>query len=113
VDFLITAGPVADCTPALRLLGERSATAVLADKGYDADAMVRHMEASGAQPVIPPKANRTQPRRYDKTLYTQRNRMERCFSKLKHFRRLATRLEKNKINFQALVALACSILLLA
>src|SRR3954454_1347309 len=34
VDFLITAGPVADCTPALRLRGERSATAVRADKGY-------------------------------------------------------------------------------
>jgi transposase len=113
VDFVVTAGQVADCTQALPLLGERKAEAVLADKGYDADALVQHIEASGAVPVIPPKANRKTPRPDDKTLYKQRNRIERCFSKLKHFRRLATRFEKNKINFEAVVALACSVLLLA
>jgi hypothetical protein len=37
-----------------------------------------------------------------------RNRIERCFSKLKQFRRLATRYEKSKICFQAMVALACT-----
>ena len=113
LDFVVTAGQVADCTQALPLLGERKAEAVLADKGYDADAIVRHIEASGAQPVIPPKANRKTQRPYNKGLYKQRNQIERCFSKLKHFRRFATRFEKNKMNFQAIVALACSVLLLA
>ena len=112
VDFLLTAGQVADCTQAIPLLGERQASAVLADKGYDADAIVQHIEASGAIPVIPPKANRKAPRPYNETLYKQRNRIERCFSKRKHFRRIATRFAKNKGNFQALVALACSLLLL-
>jgi transposase len=112
VDFLVTAGQVADCTQALPLLGERQPRAVLADKGYDADAIVQHIEATGATPVIPPKANRKMSRPYDQTLYKQRNRIERCFSKLKHFRRIATRFEKNKRNFQSLVALACSMLLL-
>ena len=113
VDFGVTAGPLADCTQAIPLLGECQAEAVLADKGDDADAIVQHIEVCGAQPVIPPKANRKTPRPYDKTLYKQRNQIERCFSKLKQFRRLATRFEKNKINFQAVVALACSVLLLA
>jgi transposase len=113
LDFLVTAGQVADCTQAIPLLGERKAEAVLADKGYDADAIVQHIEARGATAVIPPKANRKAPRLYNKMLYKQRNRIERCISKLKHFRRLATRFEKNKINFQAVVALACSVLLLA
>jgi transposase len=113
VDFVVTAGQVADCMQALTLLGQRKADAVLADKGYDADAIVQHIEASGATAVIPPRANRKAPRPYDKALYKQRNQIERCFSKLKHFRRVATRFEKNKINFQAVVALACSILLLA
>ena len=113
VDFLLTAGQVADCTQAIPLLGDRQAEAVLADKGYDADAIVQHIQASGAEAVIPPRANRKTKREYDKTLYKQRNRIERCFSKLKHFRRVATRFEKNKINFHALVASACSILLLA
>jgi transposase len=109
----VTAGQVADCTQAIPLLSERKAEAVLADKGYDADAIVQHIEATGATAVIPPKTNRKMPRLYNKTLYKQRNRIERCISKLKHFRRLATRFEKNKINFQAVVALACSVLLLA
>jgi transposase len=110
---VITAGQVADCTQAIPLLGERKAEAVLADKGYDADALVQHIEAAGATAVIPPRANRKAPRPYNKTLYKQRNQIERCFSKLKHFRRFATRFEKNKVNFHALVALACSVLLLS
>ena len=92
-----------DCTQALTLLGERKADAVLADKGDDADAVVQHIKASGAQPVIPPKANRKVQRPCNKLLYKQRNRIERCFSQLKHFRRLATRFEKNKVNFEAVV----------
>ena len=112
VDFLLTAGQAADCTQAIPWLGERSMNAVLADKGYDTDAIVQHIEASGAVAVIPPQANRKTQRPYDKTLYKQRNRIERCFSKLKQFRRIATRFEKNKGNFHALVALACSMLLL-
>lgn len=113
LDCVVTAGQVADCTQALPLLGERKAEAVLADKGYDADAIVQRIEASGAEPVIPPKANRKTQRPYNKALYKQRNQIERCFSKLKQFRRVATRFEKNRINFQAVVALACSVLLLA
>ena len=104
---------MADCTQAIPVWGERPTRAVLADKGYDADSIVQHIEANGATAVIPPKANRKAPRFYNKTLYKQRNCIERCFSKLKHFRRLATHFEKNKTNFEAVVALACSVLLLA
>jgi transposase len=108
MDFLVTAGQVNDCTQALSLLGQRRAEHVLADKGYDSGAILEHIEAMGAVAVIPPKANRKQQRSYDKTLYKQRNRIERCFSRLKHFRRFATRYEKLKAHFHALVALACS-----
>jgi transposase len=112
VDFTVTAGQVNDCTQAIALLGERKASHVLADKGYDSDAILAHVASMGAVAVIPPKKNRKVQREYDKDLYKQRNRIERCFSKLKHFRRFATRYEKNKQNFQALVALACSWLIL-
>ena len=113
MDFVVTAGQAADCTQAVSLLGDRRAEHVLADKGYDAEAIVQPIQARGAQPVIPPRANRKIKREYDKTLDKQRNRIERCFSKLKHFRRFATRFEKNKINFHSVVALACSVLLLS
>ena len=108
MDFLITGGQVNDCTQAIALLGQHKAEAVLADKGYDTDAIVEHIEASGAKAVIPPKRNRKLQREYDKDLYKQRNRIERGFSKLKCFRRFATRYEKSKKCFQALVALACT-----
>ncbi len=108
MDFVVTAGQVNDCTQAIALLGEHTASHVLADKGYDTNNIVEHIGAMGAVVVIPPKANRTVQREYDRDLYKQRNRIERCFSKLKHFRRFATRYEKNKENFNALVALACA-----
>lgn len=108
LDFVVTAGERNDCTQAIPLLGERKTGHVLADKGYDTDAIVEHIVNMGAAAVIPPKANRKVQRDYDKDLYKQRNRIERCISKLKQFRRFATRYEKNKENFQALVALACS-----
>jgi transposase len=108
VDFLVTGGQVNDCTQAIDLLGERKAEWVLADKGYDSQAILDHIKAMDAVAVIPSKSNRKQQRTHDKVLYRQRNRIERCFSKLKHFRRFATRYEKLKQNFKALVALACS-----
>lgn len=108
MDFVITGGEVNDCTQAIALLGQHKAEAVLADKGYDTDAIVEHIEAMGAKAVIPPKRNRTVQREYDKDLYKQRNRIERCFHKLKCFRRFATRYEKSKTCFKALVALACT-----
>ena len=85
---------------------------MLADKGYDADAIVEYIEDRGAKAVIPPKSNRKQQRPYDQELYKQRNRIERCFSRLKQFRRLATRYDKHRACFQAFVALACSSILL-
>ena len=108
VDFLVTGGQVNDCTQAIALLGERKAEWVLADKGYDSQAILNHIEAMGAVAVVPSKSNRKQQRTHDKELYRKRNRIERCFSRLKHFRRFATRYEKLKQNFKALVALACS-----
>ena len=112
LDFVVTAGQVADCTQALALLGERKAEAVRADKGDATEALVQHLEAAGAQAVIPPKANRQTQRPYNKALYKQRNQIERCFSQRKQFPRVATRFENNRINFQAVIALACSLLLL-
>jgi transposase len=82
---------------------------VIADKGYDSDAIVEHIQTTmNAKPVIPSRSNRKQQRQQDKALYKLRSRIEGCFSKLKHFRRFATRYEKSKHSFQALVALACA-----
>ena len=107
MDFTVTAGQVNDCTQAIVLLGERTTEYVLADKGYDTDAIVEHVETMGAVAVIPPKSNRKQQREYDKNLYKQRNRIERCFNKLKQFRHIATRYDRSALNYLAMVKIAC------
>ena len=61
------------------------------DKGYDTDYIRRRVEASGALPNIPPKANRVWKNCFSPFLYRARNAIERMFCRLKDFRRVATR----------------------
>src|SRR5690606_41503871 len=84
--------------------------AVIADKGYDPDTLVAALEARQITPVIPPKANRRQPRACDFALYCERNLVERFFNKLKHYRAIATRFDKLASTFLAGVLLVCVIL---
>ena len=58
-----------------------------------------------AKAVIPPRSNRKLQRNYDRALYKLRNRIERCFSKLKHFRLFATRYEKSSLLMDHLAAI--------
>ncbi|WP_155773475.1 IS5 family transposase [Rhizobium leguminosarum] len=82
------------------------AAATIADKGYDADHLCDKITETGADVVIPPKRNRKLQRPYDADLYKERNRIERFFSKLKQFRRVATRYDKLLANFMGFVKLA-------
>jgi transposase len=61
-------------------------------------------------PVIPPKANRKEPRQTDFALYCERNLVERFFQKLKQYRAIATRFDKLANTFLAGVLLVCVIL---
>src|SRR5436305_15229794 len=81
-------------------------TIVLADKAYDADRIRQLIQDQGATPNIPPKSNRRWKPCFSKRLYRERNLIERFFSKLKHFRRVATRYDKLAANFLAMVQLA-------
>jgi len=84
--------------------------ALLADKGYDADYIVR--AASPAEAVIPPRSLRKTPRDYDEELYKERNKIERLFNKLKHFRRVATRYDKLAVAYLSFVYIAAIHILL-
>ena len=106
VRFILTAGQASDYTQALALLENMKAEAVLADKGYDADYVVEAVGSMGAIVVIPPKSNRKVLREYDAVLYKERNHIERMFSKLKHFRRVATRYDKTALSFMAFLNIA-------
>ena len=87
------------------MLDQVEPEAFLADKRYDSDALVETLEARGITPVIPPKANRKQPRATDFVLYRERNLIERFFCKIKQYRAIATRYDKLANTFLAAVTL--------
>jgi transposase len=80
--------------------------ALIADKGYDGDGFRAEIANRGARPVIPNKSNRVALHSFSKRAYKGRNVIERCFCRLKDFRRIATRYDKLARNFLAAVQLA-------
>lgn len=106
VRLIASPGQRNDIAFAHKLIDGIETGATLADKGYDADHLANRIAGNGAEVVIPPKRNRKVQRSYDADLYKERNRIERFFSKLKHFRRVATRYDKLLANFMGFVKLA-------
>jgi len=108
VRLIAGSGQHSDIASAHDLIDGFATTAVLGDKGYDADHLCQAIEKTGAAVVIPPKRNRKTQRRCDYTLYKERNQIERFFNKLKQFRRVATRYDKLLANFIGFVKLAAT-----
>lgn len=107
--FIVTAGQVGDVTQAHALLEGQTGDAVLADKAYDSNALRTIIAGIGAEAVIPSNRTRKIAIPHDAIVYKQRNRIERCFNRLKHFRRFATRYERRKIHFTGFAFLAAAI----
>ena len=104
--FILTAGQRSDATQALALIDGLPAAHVIADKAYDADAILNAVQASGAKPIIPQKTGMPRPRAFDRVLYKHRNRIERTIGKLKQLRRIATRYDRIPANYLAALYLA-------
>lgn len=79
---------------------------LLADKGYDADFIRGDLEARDIAVVIPGRRNRKVQPIIDGHVYALRNLVERCFSNLKHSRRLATRYDKTANSYLGFVLVA-------
>ena len=105
--MFVTAGTVADCTQAKRLIEDIDAEVLLADKGYDSKIIIESAKAMGIEVVIPPKKNRKEAREYDTHLYKLRHLVENAFLILKRWRGIATRYAKNTSSFLAAVHIRC------
>ena len=104
VNFFLTGGQEHDLLGADHLLPQMQADMLIADKAFDADArVIEPLAASGKTAVIPSKANRKQPRTFDKHTYKARHLIENFFAKLKQFRAIATRYDKTARNFLAAI----------
>ena len=107
VRLVISPGQASDKTVCPELLRDLpAARALVADRGYDAQAIIDLVRQAGGQAHIPTSRDRKVQRSVDPALYRQRNLVERFFCKLKHFRRIATRFDKLARNFLAAVLLA-------
>lgn len=108
--LILTAGNRHDVTQAQALLEGWETERVMADKGYDSDAVLAIIEEMLAEAVIPPKANRVVQRVYDKEFYKERHLVECFFNKLKQFRRVFSRFDQTARNFLAFVQFASMML---
>ncbi|MER8792212.1 IS5 family transposase [Mesorhizobium sp. M0983] len=100
IKLMLTAGQMSDIASAADLITDLPEGAMLlADKGYDANALRNAVSERKAWANIPPKANRKDPICFSPFLYKDRNLVERFFNKAKQFRRIATRYDKLAENY--------------
>jgi transposase len=81
---------------------------LVADRGYDTDAIRADIDRRGGTPVIPTKRNRKVQVSIDGAIYALRNRIERAINRLKNARRVATRYDKTADTFLGFVQLTAA-----
>ena len=109
VTLRLTGGQIADCTEAEALidsLGEGDI--LLADKGYDSNAIRAKAAERKAWANTPPKANRKGTFAFSRWVYRQRNLVERFFNRIKQFRGIATRYDKRPENYMVALKLVAA-----
>jgi transposase len=107
--LIVTPGQCGDAPQAPALLEGLRTGHVLADAGYDSDAIRTLIRQMKAQACIRPNPTRKRRKRYDRQRYKHRNVIERFFRRIKQCRRIATRYEKKTGNFLGFVWLAAGI----
>lgn len=83
---------------------------VSGDKGYSSRKIRLYLRGRGICHTIARKENERRTGKFDKSVYRLRNRVERCFNRLKQFRRVATRYEKKAQNYLAVLTIASIVL---
>lgn len=101
--FILTPGQRNDVTQGELLVKDFKKTMVIADKGYDSNALIEVIEGNDSVAVIPAKKNRKVQREYDLHVYKERHLVECFFSKIKHFRRVFSRFDKTAEAFMGLL----------
>ena len=107
VRFFVTDATIVDCSVAKALIAKFKAEYLLADRGYDTDAIIRCALQAVMTPVIHPKKNRKVLRNYDKHIFKLRHLVENAFLHLKRWLGIVTRYAKNVASFVAAVQIRC------
>jgi transposase len=108
--LLLTGGQQGDAPQAIALLEGFDFTAVLADRGYDADYILEFITQNEAEAVIPAKKNRIVQRDIDSHIYKSRHLVECFMSKIKHYRRIFSRFEKYATRYMSFLSFASALI---
>jgi len=109
--MLLTEGQTSDYKGAAMMLDALPrATAMLGDRGYDADWFRAALTKRGIAPCIPSKQNRKVQIPHDRSLYRQRHRIENMFGKLKDWRRIHTRYDRCAHTFMSAICIAATVI---
>ncbi len=107
----ITGGQVHDSQVAPQLIEQVQGEILIADKGYDSEAIREKARSKNMIPVIPKRSNsKTPDKDFDVQLYRNRHVIENLFAKLKHYKGIAMRSDKLARNFKAAVTYVCTFL---
>lgn len=105
----LTAGQAHDSRMVEPMLRDmRNGTILLADRAYDTNSLRELAKEKCAWANSPAKQNRKESFPVSSWVYRQRNQIERFFNKLKQFRGIATRYDKDARNFLAAIKLVAT-----
>ena len=106
LDLILRPGNEAEIKTAAELLGELSNCVVLADNGYDSDALRDHVERLGGLALIRSRKNRKKKVFYIKEVSKKRHVVENYFARIKRYRRIGTRYDRLSETFVSFICLA-------
>jgi transposase len=111
LDFVLVPGQAHELAPSLQLLKRlpKNPAWALADMACDAAEFRRAARVMGATPVVPSRKNAKQPQPCPGYIYRHRNLIERCWSRLKERRAIATRYDKTATSYAAGIAIAVTL----
>ena len=108
---MVTGGQVHDSQVVEQVLDTpRPPLAVTADKAYDSEKVRQQIRDEGAVPVIPSRNNATRKAYRPKRIFRRRHKIENYFCRIKDWRRIATRFDRNLKNFMAAIAIAAAVI---
>ena len=110
VRFVLLPGQRFDTVGVAPLIDGIEFDALIADKAFDANAIIADLDGRGAQVVISQHPRRASPRPIDEEMYKWRHLIENFFCKLKEFKRIAMRADKTDTSFNAMIHLAAAVI---
>jgi transposase len=110
VRFTLLPGQRYDTVGVAPLIEDVHFDAILADKAFDSNWIIKEMTDRSAQIIISQRPQRKAPLKIDEEIYRWRHLIENFFAKLKEFKAVAMRCDKTDRNFTSMIYAAAAVI---